>query len=173
MSEKGYSADKLWSTGCIIQQVFGLLCLPRTPGGWYVEWNAVFYYVEYLVIFLGALLAEKMLQDLTVVIIDLYSSKPVLTFCSGKLRLRWNYLPQISQPVSSRARHRIQVSWFLAWCSFYFIMLNNTFSPPYFSVLLGNSLYAEVPSRRIEFFIIILIRCHKTWNSHLNPNFHS
>lgn len=48
MSEKGYSADKLWLTGCITHQVFGLLCLPQTPWGWYVEWNAVFYYIGVL-----------------------------------------------------------------------------------------------------------------------------
>lgn len=45
---------------------------------------------EYLIIFLGALLAEKMLEDLTLVIIELYSSKPGLTFYSGKTESQRN-----------------------------------------------------------------------------------
>lgn len=41
-------------------------------------------------IFLGALLAEKKLQDLTLAITELYSSKPVLTFYSGKTETQRN-----------------------------------------------------------------------------------
>lgn len=129
---------------------------------------------ECLIIFLVAFLAQEVLEGLTQVITGLYLSEPVPTFYWETWGSeKWNDLPKIRQLVISRAGNRILVFWLLAWYSFYFITLNCTFPPLYFSVFLCSSLYAEVPRRGIEFFIIILIRCHKTWNSHLNPNFSS
>lgn len=158
-----------------IPSIWVLLSISDPMGGDGLKWNVVFYYVRVFDNLLSGSLGTRSVTGLTLVITGLYLSQPVPIFYKWK---NWgskkgNDLPKIRQPVISRAGNRILVFWLLAWYSFYFITLNCTFSPLYASVFLCRSLYAEVPSRGIEFFMIILIRCHKTWNSHLNCNFSS
>lgn len=128
---------------------------------------------QYLIICLAALLAQEVLQDLTSVIIELYSSEPVSTFYKWENwgSEKWDDLSQISQPVSSRAGNGIQVFWLLSWYSFCFITLSCIFLPCAFMSFYSVHYLLKFQEEEWKFFIVILIRYQKTWNSYLNPSF--
>jgi hypothetical protein len=165
MSEKGYSVTKLWSTGCIIYKMFGLFCLTQTP------WEA-------LDLMKCCFLLVRVCDDL---LVGSAHTECAASSDTGHHGIVFSQSPQSTNEKTKAPRNKLicpkresQLGGLRMELQILkpslVLSTSSRWAMPFLPCT-RLSFYAIHDMQEIEFFIIILIRCHKTGNSHLNPNF--